>query len=101
MKVEYREEPCKTALNPVKGMGFKWSSNPRKGLRPRLTFLTRPPLRAALGPPLRRPLRHLDPRQAERRRSVAQGTGALDVGARARGDRRGDGSVSAGGGPLP
>jgi DNA repair photolyase len=28
MRVEYREEPCKTALNPVKGMGFKWSLNP-------------------------------------------------------------------------
>src|SRR5437588_1364438 len=28
MRIEYREQPCKSALNPVKGMGFKWSLNP-------------------------------------------------------------------------
>jgi len=38
MKVEYREEPCKTALNPVKGMGFKWSLNPYMGCVHRCTF---------------------------------------------------------------
>ena len=34
----YREEPCKTALNPVKGMGFRWSLNPYMGCVHRCTF---------------------------------------------------------------
>ena len=38
MRAEYREEPCKTALNPVKGMGFKWSLNPYMGCVHRCTF---------------------------------------------------------------
>jgi DNA repair photolyase len=38
MHVEYREEPCKSALNPVKGMGFKWSLNPYMGCVHRCTF---------------------------------------------------------------
>jgi DNA repair photolyase len=38
MRVESREEPCKTALNPVKGMGFKWSLNPYMGCVHRCTF---------------------------------------------------------------
>jgi DNA repair photolyase len=38
MRVEYREEPCKGALNPVKGMGFKWSLNPYMGCVHRCTF---------------------------------------------------------------
>jgi DNA repair photolyase len=38
MPVEYREEPCKSALNPVKGMGFKWSLNPYMGCVHRCTF---------------------------------------------------------------
>jgi DNA repair photolyase len=38
VRVEYREEPCKTALNPVKGMGFKWSLNPYMGCVHRCTF---------------------------------------------------------------
>jgi DNA repair photolyase len=38
MRVEYREEPCKSALNPVKGMGFKWSLNPYMGCMHRCTF---------------------------------------------------------------
>ena len=37
-RVEYREEPCKSALNPVKGMGFKWSLNPYMGCVHRCTF---------------------------------------------------------------
>jgi DNA repair photolyase len=36
--VQYREEPCKSALNPVKGMGFKWSLNPYMGCVHRCTF---------------------------------------------------------------
>jgi DNA repair photolyase len=38
MRVEYREEPCKSALNPVEGMGFKWSLNPYMGCVHRCTF---------------------------------------------------------------
>jgi DNA repair photolyase len=38
VRVEYREEPCKGALNPVKGMGFKWSLNPYMGCVHRCTF---------------------------------------------------------------
>ena len=38
MGVEYREEPCKSALNPVKGMMFKWSLNPYMGCVHRCTF---------------------------------------------------------------
>lgn len=38
MRPEYREEPCKTALNPVKGMPFRWSLNPYMGCVHRCTF---------------------------------------------------------------
>ena len=38
MRVEYREEPCKVALNRVKGMGFAWSLNPYMGCVHRCTF---------------------------------------------------------------
>src|SRR6478672_7545989 len=38
MSVEYREEPCRSALNRVKGMGFKWSLNPYMGCVHRCTF---------------------------------------------------------------
>src|SRR5437867_2145911 len=37
MRVEYREEPCKVALNRVRGMPFEWSSNP-------FSIITRGPL---------------------------------------------------------
>jgi DNA repair photolyase len=36
--VEYREEPCKAALNRVKGMMFSWSLNPYMGCVHRCTF---------------------------------------------------------------
>jgi DNA repair photolyase len=36
--VEYREEPCKVALNRVRGMAFKWSLNPYMGCVHRCTF---------------------------------------------------------------
>ncbi len=36
--VAYLEQPCKTALNPVKGMGFKWSLNPYTGCEHRCAF---------------------------------------------------------------
>ena len=36
--IEYREEPCKAALNRVKGMAFGWSLNPYMGCAHRCTF---------------------------------------------------------------
>jgi len=38
MNVEYREEPCRSALNRVQGMGFAWSLNPYMGCAHRCTF---------------------------------------------------------------
>ena len=38
MHASYREEPCKTALNRVKGMSFRWSLNPYMGCAHRCTF---------------------------------------------------------------
>jgi DNA repair photolyase len=38
MRPEYREEPCKSALNRVKGMSFRWSLNPYMGCAHRCTF---------------------------------------------------------------
>jgi len=38
VRVEYRLEPCKSALTSVKGMPFKWSLNPYMGCAHRCTF---------------------------------------------------------------
>src|SRR5690349_20903288 len=38
MAVEYRLEPCRSALNRVSGMPFKWSLNPYMGCGHRCTF---------------------------------------------------------------
>src|SRR5947209_5755256 len=38
MRTEYREEPCKAALNRVRGMPFDWSLNPYMGCVHRCTF---------------------------------------------------------------
>src|SRR6266566_3289425 len=38
MQVEYREEPCRNALNRVRGMPFGWSLNPYMGCAHRCTF---------------------------------------------------------------
>lgn len=38
MRVEYREEACRTALNRVRGMPFEWSLNPYTGCVHRCTF---------------------------------------------------------------
>jgi DNA repair photolyase len=38
VNVEYREEPCRSALNRVQGMGFGWSLNPYMGCVHRCTF---------------------------------------------------------------
>ena len=37
-RTDYREEPCKSALNKVKGMPFKWSLNPYMGCAHQCTF---------------------------------------------------------------
>jgi len=37
-EVEYEEVQCKSALNPVKGMGFNWSLNPYTGCEHRCAF---------------------------------------------------------------
>src|SRR4029453_11250050 len=38
MGPEYREEPCRSALNRVQGMPFRWSLNPYMGCAHRCTF---------------------------------------------------------------
>ena len=38
MRTAYREEPCRTALNRVTGMGFRWSLNPYMGCAHRCAF---------------------------------------------------------------
>ncbi len=38
MRAEYREEPCRSALNRVRGMPFEWSLNPYMGCVHRCTF---------------------------------------------------------------
>ena len=38
VRVDYREEPCRSALNRVKGMAFSWSLNPYMGCVHRCTF---------------------------------------------------------------
>jgi DNA repair photolyase len=38
MTVEFREEPCRSAINPVRGMSFSWSLNPYTGCAHRCTF---------------------------------------------------------------
>jgi DNA repair photolyase len=37
-RTEYREEPCKSALNKVRGMPFHWSLNPYMGCAHQCTF---------------------------------------------------------------
>ena len=38
VEVRYVEQPCKSAVNPVRGMGFKWSLNPYMGCEHRCAF---------------------------------------------------------------
>ena len=99
--VEYREEPCRSALNRVKGMGFRLVAEPVHGLRAPLHVLLRPRLRAPRRPAVRRPLRALDPRQGQRRRGAAPRARAAVVGGRDRRDRRCHRPVPARRGSLP
>ena len=101
MAVDYREEPCRTALNRVSGMPFAWSLNPYMGCAHRCTFCY---VRAFE----QRADRPSDDRYG---RSIRVKINVVEVlrrelarqalGARGRRDRRRDGSVPAGGGPLP
>ncbi|OLB99403.1 MAG: hypothetical protein AUI15_09095 [Actinobacteria bacterium 13_2_20CM_2_66_6] len=38
VEVDYLEVECKSALNPVKNMGFSWSLNPYTGCEHRCAF---------------------------------------------------------------
>ena len=71
MRVEYREEPCKVALNRVKGMPFGWSLNPYMGCAHRCTFCYVRAFELRADRPVGRALRHVDPRQGQRRRGAA------------------------------
>ncbi|HLQ35537.1 MAG TPA: radical SAM protein, partial [Chloroflexota bacterium] len=37
-QVSYIETPCRSAINAVKGMPFKWSINPYRGCRHRCVY---------------------------------------------------------------
>ena len=101
MRAEYRLEPCKSALNPVRGMAFKWSLNPYMGCVHRCTFCY---------------VRHFEqradrPSDGRYGRSIRVKTNIAEVlrrelarpslGARERRDRRRDRSLPARRGPLP
>ena len=101
MRVEYREEACRSALNRVKGMPFEWSLNPYTGCVHRCTFCY---VRAFE----RRADRPSDDRYGRSIRVkvnvaevLAKELGRRVVGARDGRDRRRDRPVPAGGGPLP
>ena len=101
MRVEYREEPCKVALNKVKGKGLHVVAEPVHGLRPPLHLLLRPAFEL-------RAERPFDDRYG---RSIRVKTNIAEVlrcelapaglGAGDDRDRGRDRSVPAGRGPLP
>ena len=101
MATEYREEPCRSALNRVQGMSFRWSLNPYMGCAHRCTFC------------YVRGFEHRADRPSDDRygRSIRVKINVAEVlarelrrpswTARDRGRGRGDRSVPAGGGALP
>ena len=101
MRAEYREEPCRNALNRVRGMPFAWSLNPYMGCAHRCTFCYVRAFEARADRPW-------DDRYGA---SIRVKTNVAEVlrrelarrvlAARAGRGRRGDRSVPAGGGPLP
>ena len=101
MRVEYREEPCRSALNRVKGMPFDWSLNPYTGCAHRCTFCYVRAFEARADRPsddrYGRSIR-VKVNVAEVLRARAR---APVVEARERRDRGGDRPVPAGGGTLP
>ena len=101
MGPEYREEPCRSALNRVKGMAFEWSLNPYMGCVHRCTFCYVRAFERRADRPVRRPLRHLDPRQGQRRRGPPPRARPALLGARAGRDRRRHRPLPARRGALP
>ena len=101
MRVDYREEPCRTALNRVKGMPFDWSLNPYTGCAHRCTFCYVRAFEARADRPSDDRLRTLDPRQGQRRRRAAARARAAVLEAGERRGRRCDRPVPARRGALP
>ena len=101
MRVEYRIEPCKSALTAGAGDAVPLVAQPVHGLRAPMHVLLRPALRAARRSAVGRPLRPLDPRQVERRRDAPPRARAPLVAARGGRHRHRDRSVPARRGPLP
>ena len=81
---EYREEPCRAALNRVRGMPFAWSLNPYMGCVHRCTFCYVRAFEQRADRPSGGRATGLDPRQGERRRSAARGARARSPGAASR-----------------
>ena len=84
MRVEYREEPCRSALNRVHGMMFEWSLNPYMGCAHRCTFCYVRAFERRADRPVGRALRDVDPGQGQRRRGPRARAGAAVVGRRER-----------------
>ncbi len=92
--VQGRAEPCQRhALRLV--------AQPLHGLRPPVHLLLRARIRASRRPPVGPPLRDVDPREAQHRRSPAGGARARELGGGARRDRRRHRSIPAGRRPVP
>ena len=71
MRAEYREEPCRSALNRVRGMPFEWSLNPYMGCVHQCTFCYVRAFEARADRPSDDRYGTLDPCQDERGRGVA------------------------------
>ena len=82
MAVEYREEPCRSALNRVKGMPFAWSLNPYMGCVHRCTFCYVRAFEARADRPADDRYGALDPGEDERRRGAARRAGSAFVAGR-------------------
>ena len=86
---------------PRQGDAVRLVAQPVHRLRPPLHVLLRPRVRGPGGPPVRRSLRPLDPRQGERRRGAPPRACARFVEAGERRGRRRDRSIPAGRGAVP
>ena len=100
MTTEYREEPCRSALNRVQGMPFRWSLNPYMGCAHRCTFCYVRGFEQRADRPsddrYGRSIRvKVNVAQVLARELAGRRGSASDRG------RRGDGPVPAGRGPLP
>ena len=70
MAVEYREEPCRSAINRVEGMAFRWSLNPYMGCVHRCTFCYVRAFELRADRPSDDRYGPLDPREGQRRRGA-------------------------------